>query len=40
MSRRGFFVRPEARFYWINNNTDFSSNHAGRVGATIGYTFR
>jgi hypothetical protein len=36
----GFFVRPEARFYWINNNTDFSSNHAGRVGASIGYTFR
>ncbi len=29
----GFFVRPEARFYWINNNTDFSSNHAARVGA-------
>lgn len=37
---RGFFVRPEARFYWVNNNTDFSSNHAARVGATIGYTFR
>jgi outer membrane protein with beta-barrel domain len=37
---KGFFVRPEARFYWINNNTDYSSNHAGRVGASIGYTFR
>jgi hypothetical protein len=37
---RGFFVRPEARFYWINNNTDFSANHATRVGASIGYTFR
>ena len=36
----GFFVRPEARFYWINNNTDYSSSHAGRVGASIGYTFR
>jgi len=36
----GFFVRPEARFYWINNNTDFSANHATRVGASIGYTFR
>lgn len=37
---RGFFVRPEARFYWINNNTDYSSNHGARVGASIGYTFR
>jgi len=36
----GFFVRPEARFYWINNNTDFSSDHTTRVGASIGYTFR
>jgi hypothetical protein len=37
---RGFFVRPEARFYWINNNTDYSANHGARVGASIGYTFR
>ncbi|MGA2336503.1 MAG: hypothetical protein WA383_20100 [Terriglobales bacterium] len=36
----GFFVRPEARFYWVNNNTDYSANHAARVGASIGYTFR
>ena len=41
----GFFVRPEARFYWINNNTSngdvtYSSNHATRVGASIGYTFK
>ncbi len=36
----GFFIRPEARFYWINNNTDFSSNHTTRVGASIGYTFK
>ncbi len=36
----GFFIRPEARFYWINNNIDFSSNHTTRVGASIGYTFR
>ncbi len=35
-----FFVRPEARFYFINNNTDFSSNHALRYGLSIGYTFR
>lgn len=37
---KGFFVRPEARYYWINNNTDYSSNHATRFGASIGYTFR
>ena len=38
---RGFFVRPEARFYWVNNGTDdYSSNHSARVGASIGYTFR
>jgi hypothetical protein len=36
----GFFVRPEARFYFVNNNTDYSSGHAARVGASIGYTFR
>jgi hypothetical protein len=37
----GLFIRPEARFYWVNNGTaDYSSNHAARVGATIGYTFR
>ncbi len=36
----GFFIRPEARFYIINNDTDYSSNHATRVGASIGYTFR
>ena len=36
----GFFVRPEARFYIINNNVDFSSNHATRYGVSIGYTFR
>ncbi len=36
----GFFVRPEARVYFINNETDYSSGHAARVGASIGYTFR
>jgi opacity protein-like surface antigen len=37
----GFFIRPEARYYYINNGTaDYSSNHAARVGASIGYTFR
>lgn len=33
------FVRPEAHFYHIMNNTaDFSSNNVVRVGASIGYT--
>jgi len=33
------FVRPEARYYWINNNTaDFTTNSILRVGASIGYT--
>jgi hypothetical protein len=33
------FVRPEAHYYWIDNNTnDFSSNNIVRVGASIGYT--
>jgi len=37
---RGFFIRPEARWYIINNNQEFSSNHAGRAGVSIGYTFK
>jgi len=33
------FVRPEAHYYWINNNTDvFSSGNVIRVGGSIGYT--
>lgn len=33
------FVRPEVRYYNINNNTsDFSSNNVVHVGASIGYT--
>ena len=36
----GFFIRPEARFYIIHNETNYSSNHATRVGVSIGYTFR
>ena len=35
----GFFIRPEARVYVINNNTDYSSSYATRFGASIGYTF-
>ena len=33
------FLRPEAHFYHIMNNTsDFTSNNVVRVGASIGYT--
>jgi hypothetical protein len=35
----GLFVRPEAHFYLINNNVEFSSSHAVRYGGSIGYTF-
>lgn len=33
------FVRPEARFYLVRNNFEFSSNHATRLGVSIGYSF-
>ena len=33
------FIRPEAHYYHIVNNTnDFTSNDVVRVGASIGYT--
>jgi Outer membrane protein beta-barrel domain len=41
----GFFIRPEARVYLIDNNTvnynnvGYSSSYATRVGGSIGYTF-
>ncbi len=41
----GFFIRPEARLYLVNNNTSdysgavYSSSHVTRFGASIGYTF-
>jgi hypothetical protein len=37
--RGGFFVRPEAKVYLVNNNQEFSSNHVTRYGVSIGYTF-
>lgn len=37
---RHFFVRPEGRFFLVRKNTEFSSDHAVRYGASIGYTFR
>jgi len=36
----GFFVRPEARLYLVNNNQEFSSPRVARYGLSIGYTFR
>jgi len=33
------FVRPEAHYYHIQNNVEFSSPNVFRVGASIGYTF-
>ena len=38
---RNFFVRPEAHYYRIiNNTTDFHSDNVLRLGASVGYTFR
>ena len=33
-----FFIRPEAHFYFIHDNQEFSSGYARRYGASIGYT--
>jgi hypothetical protein len=35
----GFFIRPEAKLYLVENNIFFSSARFARVGASIGYTF-
>jgi Outer membrane protein beta-barrel domain len=35
----GFFVRPEAKVYLVNNNLNFSSPRITRFGLSIGYTF-
>ena len=34
-----FFVRPEANFYLIHNNQEFSAGYGTRVGASLGYSF-
>jgi hypothetical protein len=36
---RRFFVRPEVRYYHIENNIEFNSSNVFRGGASIGYTF-
>ena len=38
-AKGGFFIRPEARFYLVNNNFEYSSSRVVRYGASIGYTF-
>lgn len=35
----GFYIKPEVHLYLVNNNVEYSSAHAVRYGATIGYTF-
>lgn len=33
------FVRPEAHYYYVFDNTEFHSGHVLRLGASLGYTF-
>ena len=33
------FIRPEVGFYFVRHNFEFSSDHATRLGVSIGYTF-
>ena len=34
------FLRPEAHFYFIHNNVEFSGPRASRYGVTLGYSFK
>jgi hypothetical protein len=36
---RHIFLRPEVRYYYVMNNTQFHSSNLFRAGASIGYTF-
>ncbi len=36
---RHFFVRPEAHYYYIVNNSEFHTGNVLRLGASVGYTF-
>jgi len=36
---RNFFVRPEANFYRVIDNSNFHSGNVLRLGASFGYTF-
>jgi hypothetical protein len=35
----GVFIRPEFRQYFINNNVEYASPYATRLGGSIGYSF-
>jgi hypothetical protein len=37
--KRHVFVRPEAHYYRIIDNTEFNSGNILRLGASVGYTF-
>ena len=39
-SRGSFFIEPQANFYFIHNNVQFSGPRAARYGVTLGYSFR
>jgi hypothetical protein len=39
-TRRSFFLEPQANFYFIHNNVQFSGPRAARYGVTLGYSFR
>lgn len=36
---RHFFVRPEIRYYHVQNYTEFNSSNVFRGGVSVGYTF-
>jgi hypothetical protein len=38
--RRRLFLRPEAHYYRIIDNTEFNSGNFLRLGASVGYTFK
>jgi hypothetical protein len=37
--KRHFFLRPEAHYYRIVDNSEFSSSNLLRLGASVGYSF-
>lgn len=37
---RSVFLRPEAHFYYVNNNFEFAGNRVQRYGVTLGYSLK
>jgi hypothetical protein len=37
---RSVFLRPEANFYWVNNNFEFAGPRVARYGVSIGYSLK